>query len=86
MHALARFGQQGRGFAHEVHAAEHDMFGIDAFDAAGQFQGVPGHITMPHHIIMLVMMPHDAQAVAQSLLDGRNGVGESRHGFLWVGG
>ena len=66
MHGLFRRGQQRRGFAHEVHAAEDNVLRADIGHAPGQFQGVAGNVAEGDNGVILIVMPHDAHGVAET--------------------
>ena len=82
MHGLARLGEQGCGFAHEKDSAEDNVLRVHAGHAAGQLQGVAGDVAVGHHRVVLIMMAHDAEPVAQLFLKRRHGGGDVVHGMI----
>jgi hypothetical protein len=56
--------QDGGGFGHEMHAAEHDDAGGDLGGLAGEFEGVAGEVGDVLHIGELVVVGEDDGAGA----------------------
>ena len=70
---LAGLGQQGGRFAHEIDAAKDNVFGRHRGHPAGQFQRIAGDVAVTHHSVILVVVPHNTEACAQTLLEARDG-------------
>ena len=62
--------------------AEDNVLRVHAGHAAGQFQGVAGDVAVGHHRVVLIMMAHDAEPVAQLFLKRRHGGGDVVHGVI----
>ena len=62
---LPRSGEHVRGFGHEVHAAEDDVFGVDGGCLAGKFEAVADDVAEFDDRIGLVVVREDGQALPE---------------------
>ncbi|OQB01621.1 MAG: hypothetical protein BWY25_01033 [Chloroflexi bacterium ADurb.Bin222] len=63
---LAGFGEDRRDFGHEVHAAEDDVLRVSFGAIAGELERIPAKIGELNHLVALIVMSQNDEAVAQS--------------------
>ena len=79
---LPRLGQERGGFAHKIDTAKNNEIRVNLGHAPGQLQRIARDVAVLHHGVILVVVAHDAEFVAQLSLDSLNFGTDILHGLF----